>query len=458
MSRSIHTTRKSVREMSRARFSDPSQKAEALSIARQSLHTKRAIKRQTMEERRRASEVPGAGSTEFIPIEFLTSDRNSHPVVDVGDLRAILRGLPVDATSGLARIQIGLGREYIESSEWDGEPERDPFTGRISVEIMPGVWAGCILGTYSENGLVRLYTYVYDAEVLPLPGPLLAIYLRLQMLSTLVHECAHHHDHICRRGRGRWLARRRGLVESYAESMEFKWTREVVIPYLEKRYPSEISQLSGWVEHHGGLKPSIEFFAAEGQRTLKDGGRILRYETTEVFESLVGEVAKGASLRASRLHFAWELHYADRYEACLEVLDGIQGEDPGNLEALVCRADTFLHLDRLDEAMTTALAVLNVEPGNLDALEVQARVYEQKRDWERMLDTSRNLFTTSEEGSSSRFRATYLLAIACCALGDMEQTEAWIQARASFNGKSRNEQVIRRMVFRRAGKETPEHS
>ncbi len=458
MSRSIHTTRRSVRELDRARYSNPDEKQDALDSAQQDLNKKRLIKRQISEGRGQAKPPLIGSPLEHIPIEFLDTNQYVHHVVREADLRSVLKGLPPSATEGISRIQLGLGKEYIESSNDDDEPGRDPYTDRISSECLPGVWAGQILGTYRPtSGLIKLYAYVFDENEVPLPGNLRDLYLRIQTLSTFVHEVAHHHDQLCRVGRGRWLAERYGLVEWYAEKMEHEWMRKVVLPYLEEAFPNDVRELVEWVEHHGGIKLPLEFFAGDSRTTQKDGGDIIRFETSSAFESLVEDVAKAPTLEASRLNFAWELHYADEYDHCLKALDGILAENPTFAAALVCKADTLVHLDRMDEAMELAEIVLATEPGNLDAIEIRGDVFEDRQEWQGLIQNSQEWLAKSEEDSSSQRGAYMHLAIACCGKGDFEQMEKWIQVRAAYDGKP-NPTRIRKSVYRRAGQVMPDQT
>ena len=77
----------------------------------------------------------------------------------------------------------------------------------------------------------------------------------------LVHEVAHHVDHTTRVARGRWRADEERKVEEYADTRMLEWTRGIVLPYLEERYPDEVERLLGWIERHGGVRLSLETVA-----------------------------------------------------------------------------------------------------------------------------------------------------------------------------------------------------
>src|SRR5437867_10845050 len=90
----------------------------------------------------------------------------------------------------------------------------DPYYGRPSIEIAPGVYEPVLLGLYRPlPALICLFAYVVGPEVVLSPRQKLM--LKLEMLDTLVHELAHHQDRMMRTARGRWLADRRDRDEVY---------------------------------------------------------------------------------------------------------------------------------------------------------------------------------------------------------------------------------------------------
>src|SRR5262249_25767415 len=160
----------------------------------------------------------------------------------------------------------------------------------------------------------------------------------------------HHHDHTNRVRRGRWLADRKENVEWYAEKMEHDWTQQMVVPYLAKTYPAEVQALLDFVEHQGGVRLPLGFFAGDSRSTLRNGLIRFTFTTSGAFEFWVTDLPKCTDLAASRLAFAWELHYADHYEECLRVLERVLSEQPDLYDALICKGDTLIHLERHDEA------------------------------------------------------------------------------------------------------------
>jgi tetratricopeptide (TPR) repeat protein len=115
----------------------------------------------------------------------------------------------------------------------------------------------------------------------------------------------------------------------------------------------------------------------------------------------------------------------------------------------------MIHLERYDEAFTIAERVLAVSPANGDAWEIRGDVLEARQDWYALLENCDRWLAQVPEDSNSRFDAFQHRAIAYCALGDNEKMETWIEAWANFGNRKRKPEIIRRAVFRRAGKDLP---
>jgi hypothetical protein len=340
--------------------------------------------------------------------------------------------------------------------------QADPFTGRKGWEIFPGVHAGTILGTFRpQTGLISVYAYVYDSARLPLPQPACEIYLRLHALKTLIHEVAHHHDEIRRVARGRWLADRKANVEWYAEKMEHWWTSEVVLPYLHGTYPDEIQVLREWVGHHGGLLVPLDFFSGDNRKTERNGLTLLRNTTSGAFESWLGKAAKCTSLAASWLAFAWELHFSDAYDLCLIVLDRILAVDPRHVPAITCKADTLVHLERLDEAMVLVEQALRLNAESPEAWKTRGDILEGRHDWHGLLENCARWEAVGTLTKTAQSATCLQRAIAHCALGDGSEMEKWLQAYL-VTRRFPNEEIarrrtafIRRRILVRAGKPLP---
>jgi hypothetical protein len=458
VARSIHTTRRSLAQLAQKEFASPEQKNGVIEAARRELRRKRRIKRRVKTERRTSIPPFASFDPATIPIEVHHASRYIHHSASVVDLRALLRLLPPTATEGISSIKLILAKECIEEScaFKCADDERDPFTGRFSYQVFPGVYAGAYLGAYTPGrGQIALHAHVYDPAKLPLPRNVCALHLRLEALKTFVHEVAHHHDEICRVARGRWLADRKENVEWYAEKMEHEWTLKIVLPYLKRAYPADVKALLDFVEQRGGLRLPLEFFAGDPRKTLRNGLTRLALTTSSAFESWVESLSKCADLAASQLAFAWELHYVDKYTECLQILDSLLSQNPHSREAFICKGDTLVHLERYDEALSIAEALLNDNPADAAAWKIRGDVFEARCDWAALLKNSYFWLDDVPDDSKSPSSAILHRAIAYCGLGDMENMEEWIEALANFGNRKRNPEFIRKTVFRRAGKPLP---
>ena len=463
MARSIHTTHRSLRKLGNTKFSDEKQKLKALKDAVTDLRRKRKIKRMVRSERQHQSPPMDGTPIVAIPVDVRDENKFVHHGASAEDIHAILNALPEGATLGISRIQLSLGKAYMDERTDEMEGNRDPYTKRLGCELLPGIYCGYTLGCFTfKSGLVSVFAYIYDRERISLPLPLCQFYLRLHALKTFVHEVAHHHDHVARVARGRWRSDRKENAEWYAEKMEHQWTQEIVLPYLRRAYPSEATALVKWVAHRGGLRVDLDFFAGDTRRTMRNGLMRLVFGTSGAFENWVGELANCKSLAESRLAFAWELHYCDLYDECLVILEALLKVSPEWVPALTCKADTLVHLEKYEEALLTARRALELDPTNADAWETQGDVFERQDNWDALL---KNCAAWEQSGPLRRRTKRELLmhrAVAYCALDkftEMEQSVAAYLALFTFKTTEaavRRKKIAMSQAFRRAGKPVPE--
>lgn len=291
------------------------------------------------------------------------------------DIRSVLRALPQGVTDGLTTIELCLGernRSRQREEEWTAPPELDPHVGRPGYEILPGIFAGSVLGTYypGQNKL-RIYAYVCGPDALdPIP---VGFYLRMCMLMTLVHEVAHHYDFFSRTARGRWLADAPDKVEIYAERVQHDWFTKYVVPCLMRDYLDQWQAFNRWVQEKVGLELPAEVLLGDPRTTAKGNGIVLRalFDTGQAFQELLTTVQQGGDLQKARLDFARDLHYAEHYEPALLIIDLLMRADRDNVDALVLQADIFNHMGRYEEALSISKQVLQREPCWTAALETQ---------------------------------------------------------------------------------------
>lgn len=461
MSRSIHATNRSLAKLRRQDFSDTRASAEAIEREETALRRKQRIKRQVSDQRHAHPAPDRSVRLPVGEIPIRVSDESAHVfhAASARDVRAVLEALPAAAVEGIDEVRLVLGREYMLERDMAQEWRRDPFTGRPGSKMFPGVYGGSILGMFlSSRGLISIYAYVVDWARVLAPRVVVELYLRLHALKTLVHEIAHFHDHTARVSRGRWLADRRENNEWYAEKMEHEWTEEIVLTILHRLYPRECRLFRAWVRQRGGAELPIDFFAGDFRRTRRDGLTKLVFPTSDAFERWMDELPSCATRQEARLALAWGLHYSDCYETCLAMVDRIIGECPAKVEARECRIDTLVHLERFDEVLVEADAILRLSPGSEPAWKARADVFAERKDWPGLTDVCAAWLRNS--GRSPRQRRPCLLyqAMARCASGDEAGMEACLTAYGETL-RGQPPRVVqmriegrRRWVRRRAGK------
>jgi tetratricopeptide (TPR) repeat protein len=428
LSRSIHTTRRHLQELERADFADDALKQRRIARVKHALEKKHAIKARVRQPTLEA-ELAGSGTpvdADSIPIEVRDQQEYVHYPASVADLRAVLRHLPPGTLDGLSRIVLMLGADYMreqaESGEGYGDP--DPLVGRISVDELPGVYIGAFSGTYwHDDASIWLYAYVYDAAVIP-DRVVREHWLRLRMLSVLMHEVAHHHDHTACDTRGRWSTRPEGRSEWSARKQEYAWTLEYVIPYLEEHYPEATGALVDWVRMTGGVElPVAGMINNPDESLFNTEGAI-----SELFEGVDG----GGSPQEVRRDFARNLHYADRFDAALEVLASILAEYPDDLKARTLQADIYEHQERYAEAETVAKAVVDQDSAHLKAWDVLLDVFRAQSRWRELETAASHVIALehdkpADDDSSDLYNALIERTCARIEFGDLAGAEADLQ-------------------------------
>jgi tetratricopeptide (TPR) repeat protein len=403
LSRSYHTTRRHLKELEHSKYADKEKQAKIIDGLKRKLETKRLIKKQVKAERRGYEQYPLPTSIDSIPIHIVDSSPYIHYPAGPEDLRELMHRLPASLTHGLRYVELCLGKLPQEEEKnqypWDEDPLRDPYTGRLSNEHIPGVYNGHYLGIYHGNVAgIQLFGYVYSPD---LPHrQIMELYLRLKMLMVFVHELGHHFDQASRVARGRWLADNKEKVEIYAEGVTYKWAGEYVVPYLEQKYKTEVDELKAWILEHGGGAVPLVLLAGDPRNTAPKGLICVSFDVAMAFESLVEAVMKNEDPVSTQVQFAREIHYAEEYELPLAILKTVLAKHPENVEAITLKGEIFIHQQKYDKAMEQTETALKLEPENIKALEVLADGYEGLARWE-LLETTVNrlleLYTTKEQ-------------------------------------------------------------
>lgn len=245
MSRSIHMTRRGLERLIR-RGASSERVREALDDLRSKHFTKRGVVR----ERRMEPDPLPLPRIDALPVRVRDAGPHVLHAASPEDVRAVLARLPAGTVDGLAGVRLSLGRfDQARRARREGlELETDPYTGRLGVEVEDGIWSGLVRGTYRpRSASIDVYAYVVARQDGP-EWPLWRWMLRFWALRTLVHEVAHHHDHLCRTARGRWRVEPGERAETYARARTAEWTETVVRPYMGRRYPEGLQPYWEYVE------------------------------------------------------------------------------------------------------------------------------------------------------------------------------------------------------------------
>jgi tetratricopeptide (TPR) repeat protein len=392
LSRSIHDTSTDLKRLDGRGYADAAHKAALSRDLKRRLRAKRQIKAMTLKQRRTAPLLVAADSADWVQVHAMGESCYVHYPASPKDVREVLRRLPHGATDGLESVDLRLG------SEAQGRPERgewepwvqDPYTGRLGLELLPGVFLGRNWSDYNRlSHSIGLYAWVYPAG---LPEPALwEPYFRLRMLYDLVHEVAHHFDHACRSQRGHQRRDQRGHPESYVSLTGARWSREVVLPYVREAYPDQVLALEDWVHRKAGTRLSIALLSGVLGLPEEDGGSSSMdplFGLWYHFMRFATAVLKGSELANSRLELAWDLHFVKRYRAATEIVQAVLREYPDDPPALSMLADILADQDRLDEARSVALLATELAPDFQPAWDTLTNVLHGMEDWGPMLSAA----------------------------------------------------------------------
>ena len=388
---------------------------------REQLRRKRSIKRNVREERRIAQPaVPTP--LESLPIETL--DRGAHIVygVDEDDVRTVLGRLPPGTIEGLAGVRLSLARD----EEGDaGHAVPDPFTGRLGFEYVPGAWAIPVAGYYRIRGAsITLVGHVVDPEH-PLRDLLVALQ-RIDALSVLVHEVAHHVDHMTRVARGRWRADEEDKVEEYADKRTAEWTRSIALPYLEERHPAETERLLDWIEWHGGVRLSLQTLADDADDPMSRF-----FPCSGAVQQLMGCVLEHTDPLDTRAAFAEELWLCDLHDDLAVVLDGVLADAPDHRDALLTKCRLLVVRGDADGAEAIARGLSDADPDDPAAWNRLAEIQADRLDWEGLLVSASRLCELTGDFHSAGMRARALFG-----LGRYEEMEPDLEQLRGSRGDS----------------------
>jgi hypothetical protein len=275
----------------------------------------RRIRRRIVAAQHRGDRTRPPVPASAIAVEVERGDGAQYPA-SVADVRAVLDRLPPGTLDGLGGVALRPSRE-----------EHD--------ELAPGVLGPSTRGTYrASDATIELFGYLYDPATVRERG-ILEIYLRVQMLYTLLHEVGHHADYA---RRGRWREHEHD-IEAKADALAARWLRAHALPYLEDTYPDELAELQRWLLRHAGVPLAIDVLLG-----ARDGARYL-FGASDGFEHLLAHVMRGERVGAQeRCDFAYHLHIDFHLAEALEVVEGVLAVEPDHADALRWRRHVQWHL------------------------------------------------------------------------------------------------------------------
>ena len=315
-------------------------------------------------------QFPGAPVTaDEVAISFDRRNPFARYPVSEADLRAVLEQVAVRCSRWAeryfpepwrgvsARSGRGMGRARSRSLDASGD------------EHLPGVYCGLILGVcFWDARRIQVYGFV---SAKPLEAPW-ALYLRLHMLSTLVHEVAHHEDLMKGWARDRWIGDDKHKTEWYAESRQLLWVETVVIPYLQEAYPAEVALLEDWMHERIGLVLPLRILAGDARIRAKKHGMYYWRNTfgssADAFEQFVRAIDTGQDITEARLDLAIGLHRAEELDYAQEIIAVILAEHPDHVPTLVQKGWICREQKRYKEALEALEHANRLEPANSEVL------------------------------------------------------------------------------------------
>lgn len=432
MSRSIHHTRKMLIETSKYDYSDDSRRRAEGQRIWDNINKKRRIKKGVAEERRREKEPLPETSPNAVPIGVKDEGPFIHYPATPQDILSVMRRLPPGACDGLKCIELYLGREVMEELGKEDDDGRftglnfvcDPFVGRLSHEYLPGIYRPRSLGVYHrDDASIQIAAYVYDPKVRHCE--FWGVLLKCHMLSTLVHEIAHHCDATQRVARGRWRMDNREKGETYAEELQKEWVDRSVVPYVQEAYPEQVQALLNWIETQAGVP--VTLLQIMGQWEKAEDGNAMLHDPLGL-EDFAFAIDAGRDSAAVRLCFAEALYQADYLALTLELAEKILAEQPEHLQALRLKACTLGSMKQHDAAKELAMRAIALDPTQYRTWDVVTKSCARLRQWEEAIKAAEeSIRLRIEAGQELHPESLIIRSVARGKLGDQDGLRADIE-------------------------------
>lgn len=458
MSRSIHATRADFRRAEWFDFADADQRQEHLRILALGIRKKRRIKQLIRTARKTPERVDLAPvPPDAIPIEIVDSGPGILYAASQADFVGVLNRLPAGVLTGLASIRLCLGKEYQDESlpaDERADASRDPWVGRAGSEVLPGVFGGRCLGTYwGHPTRIDLYAFVHDPATPP-PATW-EIFLRLHLLTTFVHEVAHHQDQMHRLEGRRWRGESVARDEAYAETAESLWVQQCVVPYLEAAYPDAVGELRAWIRDHGGVTLPLAAIAGEYQlEAVGKAAPVSFGSAQDAFTALVRHTVHGDDPKLVRLLFALQLSSKGYHDEALTVVRELVAGQPTGVTVLTIAGDIHARAGHHREAESLCLRAVQHDATRLDAWQNLADVYEAVGNWAALREAAdKALALVDDAGDRAREVLLYQRARANLELGFFEDVAVDLDRLAALSATGlRRTWAVRGLLLLQTGR------
>jgi hypothetical protein len=318
---------------------------------------------------------------------------------------------------GITEVRLSSGLNDDAPDDPTERVDRDPWYGRAGGELFNGVWAFRLLGQYRPTpAAIDIYAIAYRQRALrrPLATRLL---LKLQMLATLVHEVAHHDDHVSRRARGRWRMDDEEQWERYAGHLEVALTNGIVVPYLEARYPEEVRDFKAFLRDAGGVDVPLPLVAETIDRNL--------FAIHFAIFDLLDNHQRRKSPEDQKLEFARDLHYCDQFTLARRALRSLLSATPGYANAVLLDADIAVHQEDFDRAERLAKRAGTLGAPRKEVVEILLDVAVARRDWNGVARDARELTELPAKSFEWEFAGCRLVQ-AHSELGEFDLAREWL--------------------------------
>lgn len=437
MSRSIHETRKMLDEIKKYDFGDNWRGRHEKRVIQNRLEIKRGIKSCVKLERNDVGEPAPPTPLDQIPIVVRDEGPYVHYPATPEDVRALMHRLPPGSCDKLRSVEFTLersddGPDYRIPKDVIGSV--DPYIGRFKVQRYPGVYDSGVLGVYNTDRMrIQLYGYVYAPE---LPNrPELELILKCLMLSTFVHEIAHHQDRTMRIARGRWRMDCTRQNENYAERWQSEWDCDYVVPFVQETYPEKVNRLLDWLETETDIHLTLPmlFGVREDPKDIPCFVEIA---------PVIKAIADHKPEHEIRKIMITEIYRGDLDAKALEEIDRLLSENGPDHELFTMKGNVLRSQKKFDAAHEEFCRALAIAPTYMRAWDLLVIVNDDQKNWpEAVKNAEHAIALYQQHGETGPSLNYFLRAVAKMEMGDLDGAEAAINETEAVFSQVKSERI-----------------